>query len=303
MGEILKMEVDHISQFIQHISAGGRYRPETIRAYTSDLKAFEAHVVARGRDPVKVDYRDIRDHIYQLHRTGNGARTISRKLAAIKSFYRHLQRQGIIEANPARTVVRPKEKRALPGALPKEGLQQILDDRSDDVFLVIRDLAMVEILYGCGLRISELTDLNRSSISSDVVRVVGKGSKERIVPLPQKAAEALQKYLDLRFVKSGKVSDDEALFVSHSGKRITSRDARRRVEKVIGGVTPDKPHPHQLRHSYASHLLNNGASLREVQELLGHSSPTTTQIYTHVEVERLVKIYEQAHPRAKERQD
>jgi len=296
------MDVDYISLFIDHISSSGRYSPETIRAYHSDLKAFVQHLDENGRDLVKAEYRDVRDHIYQLHRIGNGARSISRKLAAIKTFYRHLQRQGIIEVNPARSVVRPKEKRALPGALPAAELQQVLDEPNDNERLTIRDLAMTELLYGCGFRISELAGLNLSSINDNIVRVIGKGSKERLVPLPAKAQMALKEYLKIRATKFPDKGDSEALFLSNSGKRITARDARRRVELIIGNVGPDQPHPHQLRHSFASHLLNNGASLREVQELLGHSSPTTTQIYTHIEVERLVRIYDQAHPRAKERQ-
>lgn len=296
------MDVDHISLFIDHISTSGRYSPETIRAYHADLKTFALHIEESGRNLVKAEYRDVRDHIYQLHCIGNGARSISRKLAAIKTFYRHLQRQGIIEVNPARSVVRPIEKRALPGALPVSDLQNVLDEPADDERLTIRDLAMTELLYGCGLRISELTALNLSSINSNLVRVIGKGSKERLVPLPAKAQLALQKYLTIRTTRFHDNSDSEALFLSQSGKRITSRDARRRVELIIGNVGPNQPHPHQLRHSFASHLLNNGASLREVQELLGHSNPTTTQIYTHIEVERLVRIYDQAHPRAKERQ-
>ncbi len=297
------METDHISEFIQHITAGGRYSPETIRAYSADLRLYSSHLADRGRDPIKADYRDVRDHIYHLHRVGNCARSIGRKLASIKSFYRHLQRLGIIEGNPARMVTRPKEKRALPGSLPEEELKQVLDEPADDRRFIIRDLAMTELLYGCGLRISELTGLNCSSLSDDMVRVLGKGGKERIVPVTKIAMIAIQKYLKIRHTNSTSENDADALFLSHSGRRITARDANRRVEKVIGGIGAEKPHPHQLRHSYATHLLNNGASLREVQELLGHSSPTTTQIYTHVEVERLVKIYDQAHPRAKERQE
>ncbi len=296
------MDTDPIADFLKHISAGGRYSPESIRAYKSDLNAFATHMKGRGRDPEKADYRDIRDHIYSLHRIGNSARSIGRKLAAIKSFYKHLQQLGIIEVNPARLVTRPKEKRALPGALPERELNQVLDEPPDNRYIKIRDLAMTDVLYGCGLRISELTGLNRSSLNEGLVRVFGKGSKERIVPIPAKTMAAIKKYLAARSVHFSDKTDEDALFLSHSGKRITSRDARRRVQKIIGEIGPKTPHPHQLRHSYASHLLNNGASLREVQELLGHKSPTTTQIYTHVEVERLVKIYDQAHPRAKERE-
>lgn len=294
------MSDDYIAEFIHFIESGGKYSPATVKAYTGDLTAFAVLMTKHNKRVQDADYRDVRDYIYQLHRSGNCAGSIGRKLAAVRAFYRHLLQIGIIEVNPARQVTRPKEHKELPRDLPEEELKVVLDSYSQDNFYEVRDKAMTEVLYGCGLRIAELVGINLSSINDDMVRVLGKGNKERIVPLTRKALEALRNYLKVRNLPSIDKSDPDALFLSHSGKRITTRDARRRVEKLIGGIGSERPHPHQLRHSFATHLLNHGASLREVQELLGHKSPVTTQIYTHVEVERLMKAYDQAHPRAKE---
>jgi len=299
----VSLEPDPFELFLGYIEKSHRYSPETLRAYTSDLNGYRKYLFDIGKEALKATFRDVRNHIYELHDHGNGSRTLGRKLAAIKTFYRFAQRQGLVQVNPARSVNTPKEKRSLPGALPAEELKQVLDSAPDHEFLQARDLAIVELLYGCGLRISELCGLNRASISGEIIRVLGKGSKERIVPLPRKAAEVLKKYTNLVQVQKFDFKDPEALFLSNSGKRLGVRDARRRVEGLIGKIGPEAPHPHQLRHSFATHLLNNGASLREVQELLGHTTPNTTQIYTHVEVERLVKIYDQAHPRAKKREE
>lgn len=295
------MTVEIVRQFLNELATARRYSPHTIRAYTSDLAAYQAHLTERNKDILKADFHDVRDHIYALHRQGNSARSIGRKLAAIKSLYRHLQRIGLVAANPARMVTPPRERRPLPDALPAAELKTTLDSADKEGRFALRDLAMTETLYGCGLRIAELTGLNLASISGDYVRVLGKGSKERVIPLTKTATRAITDYLRVRSLLLKSRSGETALFLSRSGRRILTRDARRRVEQLIEQIGPERPHPHQLRHSFATHLLNNSASLCEVQELLGHVSPTSTQIYTHVGIERLVEVYLQAHPRAQEK--
>jgi len=277
-----------------------RFSPHTLRAYEKDLLEFAAYLDERKKDSLLADFRIIRDHLYNLHRRGLAPRSIGRKFAAIKAYYRHLMRVGSISDNPTRPVQAPRERRSLPKPLPREELAKALDRQIEDA-LAIRDRAMVELLYGCGLRISELTGLDIVSLNDKVLRVYGKGGKERITPLPGKAINALAAYVPVRAILSTGRSDEPALFLSRSGKRLTARDARRRVELYLDALSDGRtPHPHRLRHSFATHLLDNGAGLREVQELLGHASPQTTQIYTHVGIERLLKVYRQAHPRAGE---
>jgi integrase/recombinase XerC len=287
-------------QFLEFLHKGNRYRPNTAKAYELDLTAYSEHLEQAGKNVVDVGFRDVRNYLFSLHRLGNSPRSISRKLASIKAFYRYLVRTGVLETNPAKQVASPKFARGLPNPLPEDKLNTLLDQPDSGSTIQIRDRAMVEVLYGSGLRISELTGLDLDSIQSNCVKVLGKGGRERIVPLTKSAISALSDWKRVRGDFSAPSMKQTALFVSNRGERLDSRDARRRVTKFLKGVGSESAHPHQLRHSFATHLLKRGASIREVQELLGHSSLSTTQLYTQVEIERLLDVYQQAHPRAEE---
>ncbi|MBM3326640.1 MAG: tyrosine recombinase XerC [Calditrichaeota bacterium] len=289
-------------QYLTEIAAR-RFSPHTLRAYTNDIKEFSDFLSRRERCLTDVDFRDVRAFLFELHQRGLSARSIGRKLAALKALFLHLKRIGAIDHNPTKGVVSPKAQRPLPRVLSVNEITQALDTPAEDDMLSMRDKAMLELLYGCGLRISELVSMNIDSIDHSCVRVIGKGGKARIVPMPKKTIEAVNRYLSHRGSLISSKHPTNALFLSQRGRRLTDRDVRRRIESLIGAAIVDEPvHPHQLRHSYATHLIERGAGLREVQELLGHSSPTTTQIYTHIGMDRLVKVYKQAHPRS-ERDD
>jgi len=287
-----------LAEFIVEIESRKRQSPHTIRAYKSDLSAYEEYLSTKGIGILDADFRAIRDHIFDLHSKGNSPRSIVRKLSAIKAFYKHYLRLGRVAANPAELVKGPKVSRSLPQPLPETELKTTLDGFEADSPLTIRDLAMVEMLYGSGLRISELAGLKLGDLSADAVRVTGKGNKTRIVPVSREARRAVDEYLAERRVRFPKNTNEDSLWLSEAGKGLSVRHIRRRVTEVIGMIGDKKPHPHQLRHSFATHILSHGADLRAVQELLGHESPQTTQIYTNVAIERLVDVYKQAHPRA-----
>ena len=287
-----------LQEFLTEIGAHNRYSVNTLSAYSSDLEAYELFLTGVSKTVLEADFRDVRDYIFSLHRAGNVARSIVRKLSAIKAFYKHLQRVGRISANPAKLVKAPKVSRLLPNPLPEADIVSVLNHGSTETALDVRDLAMLEVMYGCGLRISELAGLTLVTAEKESVRVLGKGNKERIVPLTREARRSLDSYMKKRTLLAAKAPPSDALWLSERGEPLTVRQIRRRLVLLIGGIGAKAPHPHQLRHSYATHLLNHGAELRTVQELLGHESPQTTQIYTQVGIERLVNVYNQAHPRA-----
>jgi len=287
-----------LSQFLQELRQSRKNSPHTLRAYTTDLTALEVHLTNRGVDILKAGYHDIRDFIYELHRRGNSARTIGRKLAAARSFYKHLLKIGAAAYNPLEMIRISKEHRPLPETNAEKALTEVLDAAAPTTSLEWRDLAIVELFYGTGVRLSELAGLKLADMQGDFIKVLGKGRKERIIPLPKRTKTALEQYLKER-IKLSIDLKQKAVFLSRTGQPLTTRDIARRLGKFLSA----HPHiarlnPHSLRHSFATHLLDHGADLREIQELLGHSSPSTTQIYTHVSVERLLKVHRQAHPRA-----
>jgi integrase/recombinase XerC len=290
--------MEPIEQFLEELEKRRRYSEHTLRAYASDLKAYQEHLACSGRELLKADFRNVRDHIYNLHRSGNSARSIVRKLSAIKALYRHLQRTGLVESNPVSLVSAPKLKRLLPNALSEIELKETLDNAPAVTPQQIRDQAIFELFYGCGLRRAEMAGLTLGSFSGNFVKVLGKGKKDRVIPLTRKSKIALDRYLAIRPLLIRGESNLAALWLSNRGQALSDSQIYRRIVVLIGSIGAEKPHPHQLRHSFATHLLNHGAELREVQELLGHESPQTTQIYSNVGIQRLVKVYNQAHPRA-----
>ncbi len=282
-----------VEEFLAHLLEERGYSQHTIRAYRSDLLEFlDLHP-----KPLAVGSSDVRTFVGSLVLAGARRSTISRKLAAIRSFYRFLARKGGGQRGAGQLIPLPKERRRLPAFLDRGQAAALMELPQGDGLLPRRDRAIMELLYGCGLRVSELCSLKVEDVDliGELVRVSGKGRRERVVPVGRMAARAVRLYLDAR-----RGVHSPWFIVNCRGGRLTERSVRRLVRRYSKHLPalPDGVSPHALRHSFATHLLEAGADLRAVQELLGHASLATTQRYTHVTLERMREIYEQAHPRA-----
>ncbi len=287
-----------LDRFAEHLSVEKRASPNTVRAYLANLRELATFIeTKRGRAATArdLDIPTVRSYLASLFEL-NEAVTIARKLSALRAFMKFLRREKIIDENVAMLVRPPKAKKALPGFLTPEQAQALVEAPSGNSPLALRDAAILEVLYGCGLRVSECTGLDLDDVDENELRVRhGKGGKERLVPLGRKARQALDAWLARR----GELRPSgHALFTNARGGRVTARSVRRFIDQhaVASGV-PDT-HPHALRHSYATHLLGSGADLRAIQELLGHASIQTTARYAHVNLEYLMKEYYSHHPRA-----
>ena len=296
-----------IRAYLRHLKLDVNGSPETLRAYASDLGEFAAFLErevggARGKDPRKVDRLVIREFLGVLHRRQVKRSTVARKLAALRSWFRYLKRQGKIATNPAQGVSTPKQERRLPRQLSVDEMDHLLEMPDDSAPLGARDRAILELLYATGVRVSELTalDFEDLDLSEGMMRVRGKGRKERMVPVGSKAVQAVRKYLRRRSELEPRPGrGEDALFLNFRGTRLNVRSVRRLLNQALeAAAIARKVSPHTLRHSFATHLLDAGADLRSIQELLGHASLSTTQKYTHVSTERLLKAYGKAHPRA-----
>ena len=301
---------DQIEKFIHSLATEKGYSEHTVRNYRIDLSQFLDFVREKQALEAEeallagIDFRLIREYFGRLF--GRYTRTtIARKLSALRSFFAFLEKRGISQGNPAADVSTPKQEKTLPTYLPVDDMFRLLERPDRGKPLGLRDLAMLEVLYSCGIRVSELSGLNLSSVDFDqrLVRVVGKGNKERIVPIGREALKALQAYLDGSVSvrkKAGSDSWNSPLFLNYRGGRLSPRSISKIVKKYgrEGGLMQDIT-PHSLRHTFATHLLDGGADLRSVQELLGHVSLSTTQKYTHVSLDKLMEIYDKAHPRSK----
>ena len=298
---------NEIGDFLDYLTFERNVSPNTIHAYRDDLESFTGFLcndyLTMGRDQLdlkRVDHLAIRSYLAHLSRRKLSRATMARHLSALRSFFKYLVREELVEANPARTVATPKREKHLPAVLQTSDVALLLEQPDTSRTLGIRDAAWLELLYASGLRISELTgiDLDDLELRSRLVKVRGKGSKERIVPFGSKAEAALRAYLAVRGELVHDV-EEQAVFVNHRGARITTRSVRRLFDGYVrdaslrAGVSP-----HTLRHSFATHLLNAGADLRGIQELLGHASLSTTQKYTHLNDWQLMAVYKKAHPRA-----
>lgn len=292
---------NEIGDFLDYLTYERNVSPNTVTAYRDDLDSFVGFLcndyLTMARDLLdlrKVDHLSVRSYLAFLARKKLSRASTARHLSALRSFFKYLMREGIVEANPARTVATPKREKHLPAVLQTSDVALLLE-QPDDSTLGLRDRAWLELLYASGLRISELVsiDLEDIELRSRLVKVRGKGSKERIVPFGKKAEAALRTWLSTR------TDDEPAIFVNYRGERITTRSVRRLFDRYVraaslrAGVSP-----HTLRHSFATHLLNSGADLRSIQELLGHASLSTTQKYTHLNDAQLIAVYKKAHPRA-----
>lgn len=293
-----------VDGFIETLVAEKGYSLHTCRAYRSDIKQFLDFLIYQEKEKnsqrkihsylKQIDKTDIRNYLAELVRTGKSKRTISRKLSSIKAFFDYLIKSGNLNLNPADQVSFPKFEKRIPKFLSIDELFYLLDSIKTDTWLDKRNLAMFETFYSTGMRVSEINGLNIADIDfkRQVIRVFGKGSKERMVPTGKRALHTIKIYR--RSLKQALVP----VFVNKNLGRLSTRSIRRILEKIVRDCQLSTPvTPHILRHSFATHMLDSGADLRGIQEILGHASLSTTQVYTHVSMDRLMQVYDRSHPR------
>jgi integrase/recombinase XerC len=294
--------MEQLRQFLDYIRLNRNASAHTVAAYQSDLSQFVAFAGDyTGRrdalEPKHLDLDVIRAFLGDLHRGQRSRATVARKVSAVRAFFRYLRREGLVESDPAALVVAPKREQKVPAHLSVDEMSQLLDSPDGSTPLGRRDRAILELFYASGIRLSELValDLEDLNLADRVVRVMGKGRKERIVPFNAKAREALRAWLKDRAT----LTHGDALFLNARGGRLAGRSVQRLVGRYVKRCsTRFGISPHALRHSFATHLLQAGADLRAIQELLGHVQLSTTQRYTHVNVAQLLDVYRKAHPRA-----
>ena len=296
-----------IRVYIESLAVEKGFSENTCRGYRHDLEQFLNYLAenrrARGGGPVDIDWVDnltIRGYLGYLHKR-NKKTTIARKLSALRSFFHFLVKRGVTEENPAESILTPKQEKTIPSYLPVDEMFRLLDSISTSRMLDLRNRAIFETLYSCGIRVSELVGLNTMDVDfrQALIRVLGKGSQERIVPIGKKALGAIKTYRQVLQKECGISKEISGpLFLNKNKRRLTARSVARILDQLVkacGLLTPVSPHT--LRHTFATHLLDAGADLRVVQELLGHKSLSTTQKYTHVSIDRLMETYDRAHPR------
>ncbi|HET6498827.1 MAG TPA: tyrosine recombinase [Coriobacteriia bacterium] len=290
----------HVDAFLSHLVARGLSQ-HTVRAYSTDLASYTAWCERIGVDPLTPAHRDLRRYLADLDRARYARRTISRRFAAVRAFMDYLTNVQATSSDPSRVISAPATPRRLPALVPENTLGALLDAPAADTAVGIRDRAVLEVLYATGMRVSELSGLtlDRLDLQAGAATVMGKGAKERIVFLHPRALTRLRAYLELGRPALARGHDGREVFLSTRGNRLSEDAVRRlftRYLRLTGG--PAGLSPHALRHTFATHLLEGGADLRTVQELLGHVALSTTQIYTHVSTKRLRDIHGRAHPRA-----
>lgn len=312
-----------IKKFLEHLRYQRNASEHTLRNYASDLEQFH-HFLTHTPDGEQrpepeleqIENLTIREFLGMLYQRGNRKSSVARKLATLRSFMKYLSAQGVIPANPAKVVASPRQEKRLPEFMMLDTVVGLVEAPDTSTTPGKRDRAILELLYASGVRVGELVGLDRDDVdlSEGLLRVLGKGRKERIVPFGEKARQALEDYLQVRdeLVAAGKRSQvhklkargtparaAEAVFLNARGGRLTTRSVGNIVDRYIGLMAQRlKAHPHSLRHTFATHMLNAGADLRAIQELLGHESISTTQKYTHVSTEQLVRVYRACHPRS-----
>ncbi|HEX9425650.1 MAG TPA: tyrosine recombinase XerC [Pyrinomonadaceae bacterium] len=302
-----------LTQFLEHLRYERNLSEHTLRNYQSDLEQFHDYLAPAHPKTGKrieptlaaIDHITIREWLATLHAARKQKTSIARKLAALRTFFQFLVREGTLDMNPAKLVATPRLEKKLPKHLSIEEAIKFVETPDLETDLGKRDRAMLELMYATGVRVAELTKLNLGHVDfkNRLIRVTGKRRKERIVPFGEPALAALKMYLEVRekFLDAAPVSErePEPLFLNYQGTRITTRSVGRVVEKYIRICAGRYDiSPHALRHSFATHLLDSGADLRDIQELLGHARLSTTQIYTHVSMEKLIQVYDKAHPKA-----
>jgi integrase/recombinase XerC len=306
--------MEHYMQlFLDHLKYERNVSEHTLRNYRIDLGQFHDYLAPLGKhgnraevDVRQLDHITIREFLATLYSKKKKKTSIARKLATLRSFFKFLCREQVLEMNPAELVSSPRLEHKLPRFLTIEEVVRFIETPETETPLGKRDRAILELLYGSGLRVSELVNLNINDLDFKhrSLRVKGKGRKERIVPFGQKASEALEMYLSVRgelLAEAAEADRDPlVLFLNYQGTRLTTRSVGRLIEKYVKQCAEVNPEisPHSLRHSFATHLLNAGADLRSIQELLGHARLSTTQLYTHVSTEKLIEVYDRSHPKA-----
>lgn len=306
---------EFFAMFEEYLKLEKNLSPHTVNAYMSDMCQFNSFLAVKARDVKigEIDHLAVRGYIGSLYKKEKKS-SIGRKLASIRSFFDYMIKKGYLENNPARMVSIPKPEKVLPSFISVDEAFALMDKPKGPCFMHLRDRAILETLYSCGLRVSELVGLDMDNINlrDSILRVIGKGNKERIVPIGEKAVRAIEEYLEVRsqgvkgsrgrvnYLESSNPRTLEPLFINLRGGRLTQRSVERFVKKYTAGIASGKRvTPHSLRHTFATHLLDNGADLRGIQEMLGHASLSTTQKYTHLSMERLMDVYDRAHPKAK----
>ncbi len=297
-----------VTKFLEHLRYERRLSPHTLEAYTRDLQDLQAYAETQWvADLRQLQPSQLRGYVAARHRQGQSPRTLARRLSAARSFYAWLEREGAIQANPAVDSPVPKRGQTLPKALDVDQAQRLVEARTEDpgdALLAIRDHAMFELMYSSGLRLSELTGLRLGMLDLPArsLRVRGKGGKERVLPIGRHAHAALENWLARRAELAA--ADEFAVFVSRRGTALSSDSVQQRLRRMAQLQGLDRTvHPHMLRHSFATHLLESSGDLRAVQELLGHAHLATTQIYTHLDFQHLAKVYDSAHPRARAKKE
>jgi integrase/recombinase XerC len=309
-----------VKQFLEYLKLEKHFSDYTVKSYGADLIQFgqflagdigQSHATPPSVEHASLDIDSkltrcepltIREFLAYLYAQNYTKSTTARKLATLRSFYKFLIRRGLVSLNPLSTIRTPKQEKRLPKCLDLEQVQKLLEAPGDADLLSSRDKAMLEVLYSSGIRVSELVELEMADIDlqEGVLRVRGKGRKDRLTPIGSQAIRALQRYFELRALDIKSQNNHSGrVFLNKHGQSLSTRSVRRKLDKylVAAGLDPGIS-PHTLRHSFATHLLNNGADLRSVQELLGHQSLSTTQVYTHLTTSRMKQVYDQAHPRA-----
>jgi integrase/recombinase XerC len=303
LGELLE-------QFIQHLRYERNLSEHTLRNYVSDLGQFRDHLLRiekrKDVDVKEIDRLTIREWMAELHAANKKKTSIARKLASLRTFFQFLIREGVVESNPAKMVATPRIERKLPNHLSIEDAVRFIETPDVNTDLGRRDRAIIEFLYATGIRVGELVGVNLKDVDlrEKLVRVTGKRKKQRIVPFGEPALHALVHYLEMTrpaFLNNCPPAerDDKAVFLNYQGTRITTRSVGRMIDKYIKQCADIHDiSPHSLRHTFATHLLDSGADLRDIQELLGHARLSTTQIYTQVSMEKMIDVYSKAHPKA-----
>ncbi|UCE79842.1 MAG: tyrosine recombinase XerC [Nitrospiraceae bacterium] len=289
-----------IIRFLKYLEIEKDASENTLRAYRKDLDIFSGHIRKR---PEEIELNDIREFIAQQIKSGLSKTTVSRRLATVRSFITFLYREGAITKNPARIVSSPKKTEQLPNFLPIDDIISLIEKPGGIGIIPVRDKAILELLYSSGLRVSEIAGLNVDDVDmkEGLVKVRGKGKKERLLPVGAKALDALKSYM-IEKMLFRKIC--RALFLNRRDQRLSPRGIRRIVVKYARMIGIDGPiGPHTVRHTFASHLLQGGADLRVIQELLGHVSLSTTQKYTHIDIEHLIDVYDRAHPLSRDAHD
>jgi integrase/recombinase XerC len=293
-----------LQSFYQYLQSEKRYSPHTLSNYQRDIRGFIQYCTDNDVTTWQgIDSQRIRDYVARLHRQGKAGKSLQRLLSSLRSLFRYLLKQQKLRSNPASGIRAPKTVKKLPEVLTPDALDHLLNIESNDADAV-RDRAILELFYGCGLRLSELTglDINKINWSDHTLDILGKGNKQRRVPFGEKAKVALQAWLKERALH---VAEKEtAVFINKKGTRISTRAVELQLKKRAQekGMF-QRVYPHLLRHSFASHILESSGDLRAVQELLGHANLSTTQIYTHVDFQHLANVYDAAHPRARKKSE